>query len=385
VQCSPLQIQLFHVKGHQDKDPKRKLTLPEQLNVTCDHNAKQYARSAKQSSTALGNPAIPAAQPHLVIAGKLICRKVIPTLRQTTSAQPYRHHLKDKYQWTERELKNINWEVFASTLKSFQPEDQRRLILFSNEKLPLRASKAHPHYGSKLCPSCQRELETPHHFLSCTNATREEHFRNLRTSLNTMTRELCLHPCVLTTLWLGLVTTRTGTEYPLLLPELPQPLHAPIQLQSRLGWEQLYHGRTSITWTQAIEALSPHLVPSGMQVMIRWTRLVWSYILEVWKTRNQHLHNSASQLDLPDYRKAATTLYELRHQLPPSAQSALYRQPLEQILEQPAPRLQRWVQIGYRYFNQQTKAAKKQAALNTPDIRTFFRTQTQRNDDLQPP
>jgi len=39
-QCSPLQIQLFHVKGHQDKNPKRKLTLPEQLNVECDCLAK---------------------------------------------------------------------------------------------------------------------------------------------------------------------------------------------------------------------------------------------------------------------------------------------------------------------------------------------------------
>jgi len=79
------------------------------------------------------------------------------------------------------------------------------------------------------------------------------------------------------------------------------------------------------------------------------------------------------------------TLYKLRHQLLPTAQSALYRQPLEQLLEQPAPRLQRWVQTGYKYFNQQTKAAKKQAALHTPDIRTFFHTQTQQNDDLQPP
>jgi len=80
LHCSPLQTQLSHVKGHQDRDPKRKLTLPEQLNIDCDHRAKQYARSATKSSMALGNPAIPAAQPHLIIEGKLICRKVIPTL-----------------------------------------------------------------------------------------------------------------------------------------------------------------------------------------------------------------------------------------------------------------------------------------------------------------
>jgi len=83
--CRPLQIQLFHVKGHQDKDPKCKLTLPEQLNIACNHQAKLYAQTATQSSTALGNPAIPAAQLHLFIAGNLICRKVIPHLCQATS------------------------------------------------------------------------------------------------------------------------------------------------------------------------------------------------------------------------------------------------------------------------------------------------------------
>ncbi len=81
-------------------------------------------------------------------------------------------------------------------------------------------------------------------------------------------------------------------------------------------------------------------------------------------------------------------LYELRHQLLLDAQNALYQQPLEQILELPAPRLQHWVQTGYQYFNQQIKVAKKQAALQTPDIWSFFRpqsSQTQLDDDLQPP
>jgi len=375
------------VKGHQDKDPKRKLTLPEQLNIDCDHQAKLYAKSATQSSTALGNPAIPVAQPHLIIAGKLICRKVIPNLRQTTSALLYRRYLKDKFSWNEHSVNAVHWEVLSSTIKSFQLEDQRRLVLFINNKLPLRASKAHPHYGSKLCPSCQREAETAQHFMTCMHPTREALFRTLKESLSTMTQKLRLQPYLLTSLWLGLAAHRTGIDYPPILDDLPQHLHASIQTQTRLGWGQLYQGHVAITWAQAIDDLHPNLAPSGTQVMISMLRLVWTYVLAVWKTRNQQLH-SASQLDLPDYRQAASTLYELRYQLPPDAQTALYQQPLEQILALPAPRLQRWVQAGYKYFNQQLKAAKKQAALQTPDIRSFFRPQspqTQPDDDLQPP
>jgi len=264
----------------------------------------------------------------------------------------------------------------------------RRLVLFINNKLPLRASKAHPHYGSKLCPSCQREYETALHFLTCMHPAREALFRTLKDSLTKLTQKLRLQPYLLTTWWLGLASHRNGIGYPQILEDLPPQLHASIATQTKLGWEQLYQGRITVHWAQATDALHPHLAPSGTQVMISMLCSVWHYILDVWKLRNQHLHNSANLLNLPDYRQAASTLYELRHQLPLDAQNTLYQKPLDQILELPAPRLQRWVQLGYQYFNQQIKAAKKQATMNTPDIRSFFRPQstpTQPDDDLQPP
>jgi len=37
---------------------------------------------------------------------------------------------------------------------------------------------------------------------------------------------------------------------------------------------------------------------------------IWNYVLETWKLRNKHLHNNASQLNLPNYRQAAISLYE---------------------------------------------------------------------------
>jgi len=259
---------------------------------------------------------------------------------------------------------------------------------FINNKLPLRASKAHPHYGSQLCPSYQRESEMHQHFLMCTHSSREALFRTLKDSLTKLTQKLRLQPFLLTLLWLGLASECTGSEYPQILEELPQPLHSSLKTQTCLGWRQLYQGCVAASWAQAIDNLHLHMAPSGTQVMINVIRIVWTYVLEVWQTRNQHLHNSASQLNLPNYRQAATTLYVLRQQLPPDAQLALYQQPLEQILELPAPRLQQWVQNGYKYYNQQLKAAKKQAVLQTPDIWMFFRTQshpTQPDNDLQPP
>ena len=194
-----------------------------------------------------------------------------------------------------------------------------------------------------------------------------------------------MHPCILTALWLGLASARHGTPYPDILNDVLPQLCQPIQQQSRLGWNQIYHGRLSRGWVESIDATHPKLPLSGEQIMTKLLSIVWTFIMDSWKVRNTHLHHNADELNMPNYKQAIVNLYEQRQQIPPAAQEALYRQPLKALLEQPAPRLQTWAQRGLHYFNQQLRAAKAQAKLHTPDIRTFFGPQAQPTDDLQPP
>jgi len=83
-----------HVKGHQDKDPKRQLTIPEQHNVECDRLAKQFVQTSPTTSTDIPTPEFKVAQPHLIIQGQVICRRFIPALRMATSAPAYWQYLK---------------------------------------------------------------------------------------------------------------------------------------------------------------------------------------------------------------------------------------------------------------------------------------------------
>jgi len=162
-------------------------------------------------------------------------------------------------------------------------------------------------------------------------------------------------------------------------------LHLPLQSQTQLGWNQLFYGRFSNTWATAIDSINPNLAITGEVIVTTIIKHIWTYVLQLWKLRNEHLHNNAAQLDLPDYKQAAQTLYEQKHLLSPQAQETLFKQPLDHTLNQPPNRLQQWVIRGYRYFTQQIKAEKKQAAMSTPDIRTFFRPLAQHPDDLHPP
>jgi len=118
-QCAPVTLRFIHVKGHQDSKSKKPLTLIEQFNVDCDRRAKQYVTQSTISSTSFGNPAIPAAQPHLRIGGKLICRKLIPTLRQTMSMPEYHRYLLQKYSWKQSDAALLHWRVFQHALETF--------------------------------------------------------------------------------------------------------------------------------------------------------------------------------------------------------------------------------------------------------------------------
>jgi len=101
LKCSPLQSSFLHVKGHQDQNPNWPLTVIEQFNIDCDHQAKAYTQTTSKTSTTFGNPAIPKAQPHLYISNKLICQKLLMALKQAMAFPAYQKYLQQKLQWTK--------------------------------------------------------------------------------------------------------------------------------------------------------------------------------------------------------------------------------------------------------------------------------------------
>jgi len=83
---------------------------------------------------------------------------------------------------------------------------------------------------------------------------------------------------------------------------------------------QLYHGRLAQEWAHAINNLNPDIAPSGMQITVYMTQAVWQNILDTWHLCNQHLHQDAGMLSLPNYKQAIMTAYEIGQQLPPEVQ-----------------------------------------------------------------
>jgi len=131
----------------------------------------------------LGHPEIEAAQPHLPIDSKVICWHVITMLQQAAAAPAYWDYMQKQYNWSQANINGIHWPVLALALNSSPINDQRCLILFIHDKLPLWTSKFHLHMGSQLCPSCQHIPEDKCHFLQCQHPKWCQQFKKLRVNL----------------------------------------------------------------------------------------------------------------------------------------------------------------------------------------------------------
>jgi len=146
----------------------------------------------------------------------------------------------------------------------------------------------------------------------------------------------------------------------------------------------LYYGHLAKTWETAINNLNPTLAITGQQLMTQLVKIVWTYILYIWMLCNQHLHQDAGHLSIPNYQQAVIIACEIGTQLPPAIQEALFQHPLEHMLEQPPAILCSWLEQSHKYMKQQLKAVQTQAKLNTPDIHLFFCPITHAVNDLNP-
>jgi hypothetical protein len=98
----------LHVKSHQDDDgPVAGLTLEAQLNVQADALATAALKDAPTySKVAL----FPTAKCQLIIAGKLITRKIPQAIRYQAGLENIQTYLMERNKWNQATFHEIAWE-----------------------------------------------------------------------------------------------------------------------------------------------------------------------------------------------------------------------------------------------------------------------------------
>jgi ribonuclease HI len=107
------QVLISHIKGHQDKN-KSKLNNDEKMNVKADELATLglIKKKLDQSESML----LPADRCQLFINNKKVCSNYTRLLRENYHSRNMYQYLQEKYNWSDRIIDNIWWEVHGKAL-----------------------------------------------------------------------------------------------------------------------------------------------------------------------------------------------------------------------------------------------------------------------------
>jgi len=123
---------------------------------------------------------------------------------------------------------------------------------------------------------------------------------------------------------------------------------------------------------QAMDPL-PHSAPTQYQPTQFYAQLihqVWTYILKLWSARNQDqgtITNHFPANMLTDHQG----IYAAQDCLPPHTHH-IYNYTQEELLLNPKPYIQNWIQNNQKYIQNKLKILTKQTRIKTQDIHQLF-------------
>jgi len=383
-ELKPINAKFIHVKGHQDQAQKKKpLSLPAKLNIECNKRATEYlpmARTTKQQP----NPSIPQCYPHLVINQHVVVRELQESLRSAASTQDYRAYMQRKHRWSPRDCDNVNWGSMKLALRQFTRPDRQRLQKFLHDWLPLNdAPHTRQPASDRTCPVCQQAPENYWHFLECQHPSRASEYRQLQQELRQLHETHQIDPHMLQLLWQGLNSIHQQYSIDEQLATYPSEFHPLFHDQSRIGWDQLFYGRTSITWASYIERATQYKT-NGTVFYSQIITKIWRYILNIWTIRNAAKH--PSQQNQQTVQSLAPQVHHL-FQIIASEPTLHGHEPSlspDQILQQPIRTIRNFLTTGYRQMRTHTTAARTRAIAKTRDIRSYFGNLFSNNDQRPP-
>jgi len=396
VELNPIKVELAHIKGHQDKakkatqnqneQPQPPLTLEAQLNIQCDAAAAKALSTDYKHGRHTPVLPLPPAYPHLYIQQCIIVRKIQQNLRDAAVTPNYRQYLMEKYQWTNRDCDNVNWNVIPLTMQRFPANDRQRLQKFLHDWLPLNGS----HHTSRsaittLCPSCHKQDEDFWHFLECQHQPRPNLFRLLQKNLTALHVRHNIEPEMYQLLWQGLCSIRFNTPLPDPQDNYPQALEQLYHDQKAIGWDQLYYGQIAVTWAHHLNYTSNGSV-NGTIFYSQVMNHIWRYILETWKQRNQNLHSKTqTEVDRSNLQQQVLNLIHTTKRYPQLEHLVMDNTEIN-IMKRSIPAIRQWIVHSTVTIKQHIAAERKQAVLKTPDIRNYFvKKTTQTKDRVKPP
>jgi hypothetical protein len=294
-----VEIEIKHVKGHQDRTNKQ-LTTEALLNIRADELATESIQMKSIPSIQLPNTRAKLCSNELEVTANQSYH-----LKTTFHSIQMREYLESSNNWKGKTIDNVWWKIHGSSIESIK-KGKTTIHKFIHGRLPCnqRNHRYYP-YKPKCCKLCgDNQTEDQMHFLQCKSCPergkrRIEFFRELQNNMistgthETTTRTLLSH----ITSFLQQEDYKNIND---IAPDASPHFKQTILDQEQIGWDQLLKGRISIKWGELYNHdIETDKLKLTMKDAECWGKrilaIIWKFIIDMWKIRNDKEHNLDGQ------------------------------------------------------------------------------------------
>lgn len=276
------QIHCKHVKGHQDSE-KKELNREEKLNCEADKLATQGIKQKTIKSFTPGHCS------SLTLNEKPITTKYPDEISRSYSSPDMAIYLQNKLSLSLTHIESIDWDAFASNVKTLPIARRFRLIKQLHRWLPTREQQSRLHHSSPLC-ECG-EVETVHHLRLCPLQTLP--YTKIIEDLQTHLRTLRTHRH-LATIIVDLAKN-SPRKYKTMLEndDFRDEIKIAIAQQQQLGDDLLWQGLLIQKFGDIQESFYRHHKYDNTWNGTYWSRQVVKFFIvtfeQLWKNRNDRI------------------------------------------------------------------------------------------------
>jgi len=369
-----------HVKGHQD-DNKDYDELPweAKLNVMADRQATLALQTLRELPDDETWHPLPACSAYLCIADEVTTGKSIDALSYRISEMPLHDYLKERHNWTEDTLRDIDWDSFKLARKGLPTNISTFVTKISTKHLPTAYQQNKIGKGTDQCFYCQQP-ETQAHMFRCKHHDRETWRRQFIANLSKHLQKTTTGPNTTEAI-------KNGINDWLFDEKSGKAQHN----QVLIGWEQFMYGYIDSAWYYQQDTFYRNTDPTNKQLTAsNWSKkliqFLWYQCHALWKIRNDEKYRSdnaaAAQHAASENELKVQEIYRQAPELSATDRAALLGRPMETILQKRPVDLRHWIQKTSDRLRKSIREQQARIKKGHRDIRNFFQaTSTNQDSD----
>ena len=324
-------IEVTHVKGHQDTKKQGTLTWEETLNVRADQLATM-ARFENKPLTYLQQCSWhPNSVIQLFINKQPINKWLNSSIHQALTSDSLLNYLRTKLTWTHSTYQEVDWPQKTAASHKVPKNQIPWLIKLGTDRLPLNGEKFHQS-PTIYCPLCKTSVETSDHFLTCC------HYPTIATSclkeLTSTYNKYNVDPYLRILLTRAIKGLKCDT-YHLCQAHPTFPINdykLLLHSQQKIGWINFLKGYPSTHWMTHQQRYKMEMYIDDKPTDAYWLQHVYSTLFKIyyarWQVRNQTQHGPNDEYTKQALLLRISALYALKDNMHPQDQHC-FRKPLK--------------------------------------------------------